>query len=89
MYNRDAIDVSDYLDNLEEFLTERFGDEACSDFFLSEHPAGGVTANLLIGTNFQTDEVKQINVILVSKDDIEKDDCSNEDPFDAARGVLG
>ncbi len=84
----DNISVEDYLDSLQEFLEEKYGEEICSDFFLSEHHEGGVIANILIGADFEKDYVKQINVLLVPRVELEDETTASVDPFEAARSVL-
>ena len=87
--HRRSISVEDYLDSLQEFLEGRFDEDICSDFFLSEHHEGGVIANILVGALFDdTDYVKQINVILVPRADMEEEPTISEDPFDLAKSVL-
>ena len=81
--------ANEYLDAIQDFLEQRFGEEAVADFFVNEHPRGGVGANVIIKADFDTDFVKQINVILVP--DIEVDESgmdTAQDAFERARSVF-
>jgi len=81
----------EYLDALQDFLEERFGEEAICDVFVDEHQSGGVAANVMIQTQFDSNYVKQINVILVPEGTREfqsNESSSVKDPFDAARSIF-
>lgn len=82
--------ANEYMDAIQQFLEERFGeDEGVADFFVNEHPTGGVAANIMIRADFDTDYVKQINVVIVPDIPINEETLAEtKDPFEAARSVF-